>query len=308
MDSLDSTDFDFCAALDQAPRLRRPRRSNICRLTLALVGLTKKKIFRARYRQIAWSAFLISAALVRTAYSATLFDGTSIPERQGWSVFTSNGGEERSGPSALVSTKPSGTSEGEFSVETAGTRIHRYSYDTHSDELIATIRVKVLASTHNPYDSGFYFSLSDSGLLGDRANSIYIAPQEIGFADGLGDRHAVDASQYHEYSLLFRAGQIGVFIDQSVANILDGVAEPVLARTIAPSDSSFTPGIVGFGDDSNDGAVGPAGNSSYVLEFVRAQSLSSRPASYTKSETHRDRAPNTLSIGEPVEVSSTERQ
>ena len=304
MCSPNSKDSEDCADPRLAIRATRPRFADTSLLTLALIGFIKRRVNPARFRQIAWIGVLVGAGLGKFAHSATLFDGTSMPERQGWSVGSSDGGSEESGPGPLVSIRPGEQRGGEFSVETVGTRIHRYSYDTHSDQLIATIRVKVLTASHNPFDSGFYFSLSDSGVLGDRANSIYITPQEIGFADGLGDRRPIDAANYHDYSLLFRAGKIGVFIDQSIADIRDGVAEPVLSRTIVPGDSSFSPGVVGFGDGSNDAAVGPAANSSYVVEFVQTESLSSRSASYEQSGT----SPKAVGFGGPVEVSTIQRQ
>lgn len=158
----------------------------------------------------------------------------------------------------------------------------------------------MLASSNNAFDSGFYFSLSDNGLLGDRTNSIYISPEEIGFADGRGQRQPVHAASYHDYSLQFRAGTISVFIDQSLDDIRDGAARAVLSRKMVPGDPGFTAGVVGFGDNSNDGQFSPAANSSYVVEFVQIQNLSSQPANVAETGSRPDKATNLLRVSEPA--------
>ena len=263
-------------------------------------GMTSGQTSCARSRTMAYASLLLSAVFCRTALSATLFDGTSLPAQQGWSVFSSGGGDSNSGPSPRVTFESRGAISGGLSVETAGTRIHRYSYQTHADELVATIRVKVLASSHNAFDSGFYFSLSDNGLLGDRANSIYISPEEIGFADGQGHKQPVDAANHHDYSLQFRAGTISVFIEQTLDDIRNGAAHPVLSRQVVPGDPGFTAGVVGFGDNSNDGQFSPAANSTYVVEFVEIEDLSSAPAKVADAGARPTRASNILTVSDPA--------
>jgi hypothetical protein len=256
----------------------------------------------ARRRQVVYASVLLSAVVCKAAPSATLFDGTSLPAQQGWSVFSSGGGDSNSGPNPRVSFESRGVISGGLSVETAGTRIHRYSYQTHADELVATIRVKVLASSHNAFDSGFYFSLSDNGLLGDRANSIYISPEEIGFADGRGHRQPVDGANYHDYSMQFRAGTISVFVDQTLDDIRNGAAHPVLSRQVVPGDPGFTAGVVGFGDNSNDGQHSPAANSTYVVKFVEIENLSSAPANVADTGPRPDRATSILTVSDPAPI------
>ena len=91
-----------------------------------------------------------------------------------------------------------------------------------------------------------------------------------------------------------------MFVDQSLDDIRDGAAQPVLSRKVVAGDPGFTAGVVGFGDNSNDGQFSPAANSSYVVEFVEIQNLSSQPANVGVTGARPDRATNLLRVSEPA--------
>ena len=224
---------------------------------------------------------LVLLSLTARATPVLLFNGTGVPESQGWSVFSSDGSIPANGPEPILSTQNTGTDSDVFSVQTSGTRIHLYHYDTFAGEFLASIRVAVYSSAHNLFDAGFYFSpgytrVQNERVLGDRSNSIYIDPNGIGFLDGTNGTFSLDATSFHQYSLLLKAGELKVYVDASNDDILSLAAAPVLTRPFIPYDPSdvLTVGIIAFGDMTNDRS--PPINSRYSVDFLTLETLSKR--------------------------------
>lgn len=230
-----------------------------------------------------WQALILFFAFlpVSQAASVVLFDGSGIPEDQGWSVFSSTG------PEPVITTQTGGGLSDLFSVETAGRRIHKYRYDAGSSALLTSIRVAVADASHNFADAGFYFSVihSNGEWMPDRANSIYIDSDEIGFMNsGLSSEeswtYSLDATEFHEYVIRYSSTHLlELFVDAQFSDIESGIVTPVLIRQMY-EDQSF-PGLgpnywdnhhvgsISFGDMTNDLNV----NSSYEVDFVRYENL-----------------------------------
>ena len=114
-----------------------------------------------------------------------------------------------------------------FSVATQGTKIYEFRKDVGERALLATFRVAVHDASSNPADAGFFITtiFTATGIYPDRANSIFIDPDRLGFMNaGINgpidpsEIFSLDATQFHNYSILYTSEHLmQVYVDATSA-------------------------------------------------------------------------------------------
>lgn len=219
-------------------------------------------------RALASLAFLSVACIHTAAQAATetyLFDGSGLPDAHGWLL---DSGAGHLGGSVTVIPQTGGGPADVLEVETTGMQFHLYSYATGYGEFLLTTRVKVESSGHNFADAGFQISVFGDYGSPDRLNSFYVTPGEVGFMDD-GASATTTVGVFHDYSVLYRAGTVSLFVDTPSDQILGGTATALLSR----SGAFHSAGVVAFGDGTNDEDL----NSHYILDDVRLVGLAPVP-------------------------------
>jgi MBG domain (YGX type)/Bacterial Ig-like domain (group 3) len=214
------------------------------------------------------TAFLVGLFSVGVASAAqiVLYDGTAVPTAQGW--------QESVVSADMVTTQVESDGTTRFTT-TSGTRTsatNLYYYTTGATNYIASIRLKVLASSYNQFDAGLMFATPGDGTSGlpslnqnGRANMLTITNGQVLWSDLVGSA-TVTGTDFHEYAIRFQNNKLDVYIDATYADIQSGVATSVLSRT-PPAFTS--PGVIMFGDQTNDANV----DSDYYVDFVKFQNL-----------------------------------
>jgi len=169
----------------------------------------------------------------------------------------------------------------QFSTTTAPAAMtgetNTYVMSTGKSDFIATIRLQLVSGGgFNLLDAGLMFGAFDGGFLPhgsakDRQTMLVIEPGRILWGDDTLGSFAVDTSVFHEYAVRYVGGRLDVYVDAAHADIVSGVATPVLSRTSAPYAA---PGTIIFGDQSND----PNIDSNYIVDFVRFDDFAAAPA------------------------------
>lgn len=207
----------------------------------------------------------------------TLFDGEGSPEQSGWTKIS--GAQQSSGPLAGTATEiqQSGFPNNSFSVETTGTRYHVYSMDTGYESFVVSMRVMVEEASHNLFDAGFMFApLGSFTNPVTRINSIYIDPNQVGFMDESAS-FQVDANNFHDYFIKYddKNSSIGFYIDSSFDEIKYNQVNPIFSKTLDTTgyeNADYLPGVIVFGDQTNDLDV----NSKYTLDYVKFEGIDRR--------------------------------
>jgi len=181
---------------------------------------------------------------------------------------------------------------------TLGYAVNYYLRDMGASAFVASMRVAVAEASYNFADAGFYFSgISFQGSSPDRANSIYINPDEIGFMNsGLTPdqtfTYSLNATAFHEYTIRYSTTHLmEVFVDAVFEDVVKNLASPVLSRQMFSDRSypgygdalndwtNYQLGVISFGDMTNDWI--PGVNSRYTLDFLKYENIGSldpRPA------------------------------
>jgi hypothetical protein len=230
----------------------------------ALKGHAKEEAMRS---WLAISTVVAGLIVAQPAANAdtVLFSGSSTPESQGWTL-NSNAPDG----SVSVMTQDTGTVLDVLEVQTSGTRVHQYTIPSGFTEALVTARLKVIDAQNNFADAGLMFSLfgATGTTSGDRMNSFYILPGEVGFMD-LGASAPTAAGVFHDYSILYVNNKVSLFVDQGKDAILSGAATPVLERQ-GPFPHL---GTVYFGDQTNDADV----NAHYLLDSITLHGITPVP-------------------------------
>ncbi|MDH3998927.1 MAG: PEP-CTERM sorting domain-containing protein [Desulfuromonadales bacterium] len=213
---------------------------------------------------------LLSVLFVLTvsesAAVSILFDGSSLPEDQGWLNY-SNGGFDAQRPVAVT-----GSSGGTFHSSTDGLTFNEYMKYIGSDSFYVSLSVSIESAFHTQHDAGFTFSPigrkypitgegSNAFVWTERYHGLYIDTDGIGFLDN-SQSYAMDTSGFHDYSIVYEDDFIEVFIDETYSEIVNNVAIPVLSRQVVGVNwDNFLRGAIVFGDTTNE----LGSNSSYYI-------------------------------------------
>lgn len=184
-------------------------------------------------------------AIVSTVMRDVVFDGSAIPEEQGWSI----------GGSGLIPPFPFFSNGAAYDMNTIGAPsfgepFHLWSKDvgiTTKAGFVIEISLKVIDDTlgHNQYDAGIAFfgkyTPSAFGLASERAQMIYFDEDEIGWGDET-DTFALDTTdRFHLYRLEVQS---------------NGFAQLYVDGTLALERTGFMiNGVIAFGDQTNDDGV-----------------------------------------------------
>lgn len=192
------------------------------------------------------------------AVPVTLYDGSAAPEAQGWTRLAQ-------GRPAVVTV---GLTTTEFNTEGVDDRTspqNQYSRTTGESEFIFSINMLLISASYNQLDGGFMLSPAAlAGGFSERTNSVTFAPGKLLWTDTTGPVFNVDTSVFHEYSIRYRGGDLDVFVDAPHADIVAGTAVPALSRPGVVFDAGRIPGIIQFGDFTNDANY----NSHYIVDSI----------------------------------------
>ncbi|MES2706682.1 MAG: PEP-CTERM sorting domain-containing protein [Verrucomicrobiota bacterium] len=208
---------------------------------------------------ICFAAFnlLIGAA---KAAPITIYDGSSVPQAQGWGRKTWDGG----------ATVTVGLTTTEFNTQVGlTTKIDNYFSQTSAGNFVASISLSVISSFNTPNDAGLAFSVFGDPSIhftSDPANNLMIGQSSVGWGDGAASV-PLNTGSFHEYAIRYLEGNLDVYIDTPFGDIVAGTAVPVLSR--ANPVIYGLPGVIVFGDNSWT----TVHNSRYVVDSVTFEAL-----------------------------------
>lgn len=237
---------------------------------------------------LVWCFFVIFAFTISPTQASTftLFDGSTDPSFQGWTTRAATSHQGGTIQTDVINSDI-------YISETTLGAFNHHGIDTGAGTFVVTMRAAVTGSSHNYADAGFFFSVvgferPDLGVgyvEPNRLYSLYIDPTRIGFWDDLGGTYSLDTSIFHEYGIAYQNDVMKIFIDTSIDDIVNGLAAPVLERTIPPEDffayngSDSSPafqrhyeGVISFGDWTNDYGV----NSLYSVDYIKVAQVAAR--------------------------------
>jgi hypothetical protein len=201
----------------------------------------------------------------------TIYEGGGYPKLQGWLRYSDNG------LNGTVSVTPNvGPTGSALRVETTGDAVNFFYFQTGAgkNSFALSTTVNILNNASNPYDFGFGLApfVNDpthnfAGL--DRTYSLVPANNALGWADQFGGGSVFPTAGPHVYSLLYKDYTLTAYVDSSLADVIAGIATPVLSRTVYGPSGDARWGYVGFGDMTND----PGVNSLYEVESVQFADL-----------------------------------
>lgn len=224
-----------------------------------------------------------------------LFDGSGLPEDQGWLSYTNGYGGDPDRPSPVIITQTGGGPNDVFSASTSAMTFNEYMIDSGSGSFYVSMRVAIEEASHDMHDAGFAFSpigrsypITGTGgnnfVWSDRFLGLYINDDQIGFQDNSGVYY-LDATDYHEYAVLYTHDSMKIYVDTPYEQIIQGNATPVLSREIPSLHphqdqhggmsygwDSLIEGAIVFGDTTNDDGI----NSTYTLDYIKFEYLGPR--------------------------------
>jgi hypothetical protein len=201
---------------------------------------------------------LAMAATTPSIAGAVAFDGSMLPEQQGWTV----------GASIIDPPYPFFTDGTAYTMNTIGipvsasSAIHLWKKDVGIDvasgfSIEIVLRVIANPFGHNQFDAPIALMPSHTlsiGTAAERAQMIYFDEDAVGWADDSGSFALDTTDAFHSYRLDVAPDGIGrLYVDGELR-----ISRP----------SFFTNGMIAFGDQTNDGDFGAVDAHFQVLSIT----------------------------------------
>lgn len=215
----------------------------------------------------ALAALHLSVAAAAAA-PISLYDGSASPTAQGWTRFGGDGTEVVGAGTTAFNTLSAIPELMDGNYDT-------YTFATGANDFVVSIGLQALTSSYNSFDAAITFSPFGNAAFptNDRLNSLTIGMDMVLWGDNVGPSVAVDTSVFHEYAFRYLDGNLDVFVDTPFDSIVAGTAVAALSRPGVVLQATKIPGVIVFGDATNDANV----NSHYVVDFVNFEALEPQP-------------------------------
>ncbi len=217
-----------------------------------------------RYAAAPVLAALAFALPTANAAPLVLYEGGSAPTSQGWVHLGDAGSVESAAGTTRFQTNDTGN--GRTSERAA------YAYATGARNFIVSIRMSVEQASYNIFDGGLVFSAlgnTAQSSPADRQNSLMLGDGQVLWGDQQGGAASVSEGVFHDYTLRYLDGRLDFFVDATFDDIIANSAVALLSRSNVQPFAGSEPGLIVFGDNTNDRGV----NSRYTVERVRFQDL-----------------------------------